>query len=221
MSSIPNPLALVRRVADVYRRRGPGAVLRGIVTNLVYASETQIWFEADLTKERGEVTSVDVEEAGDELLPAALAVQDTNTEVLDERRAGRARAWVGKVEGAVGFVCWTFAERTPVLAARGGWLAMPPGVECLEDSLTAPEFRGRGLAPKVWAVVEDRRADDGVNSLITKVEVENVASCRAVARAGFRHVATMRFTRFGPFSRVRISAAPNGIGPHLVAELER
>lgn len=99
-----------------------------------------------------------------------------------------------------------------MFAAPGGWLELLEGVECLEDSFTAPEYRGRGLAPKVWRVVQERRRADGARTLVTKVAVENVASCRGLGNAGFKEFAVVEAARYGPRWRVRVHAAPKGLG---------
>jgi GNAT superfamily N-acetyltransferase len=97
-----------------------------------------------------------------------------------------------------------------VRSGPGGWVWLPAGVACLEDSATAPDFRGRGVAPAAWTAVGDRLRERGTSVLVTKVAIENVASCRAVAKAGFVHVATMRAIRLGPHVAVEVDHAGAG-----------
>ncbi len=126
------------------------------------------------------------------------------------------------VEGqTAAFSCWVFHGRAPVLAARGGWLALPPGVVCLEDSVTNPDYRGRGIAPAAWGGIAATLHARGLTSLITKVAVDNAPSRKACLKAGFVEVGTMRLTRVGPRYRVVVEDPSGATGPLLAAALER
>lgn len=102
-----------------------------------------------------------------------------------ERFAAGGELWLVRDRGEVLFACWIFGERTPVGGAPGGWLELRPGVNCLEDSVAAPSARGRGIAPGTWSYVADVLASRGVTTLITKVEDDNAASLRSIAKVGF------------------------------------
>lgn len=67
------------------------------------------------------------------------------------------------------FGCWTFATRAPMIAARGGWLALRQGDVVLKDSVAAPIARGRGIAPRTWDHIADVLAADGTARMLTKV----------------------------------------------------
>ncbi len=54
-------------------------------------------------------------------------------------------------------------------AARGGWLSLPEGTVCLEDSVTSPDYRGRGVAPAAWSQIAAAAAEDGYATMVTKV----------------------------------------------------
>jgi GNAT superfamily N-acetyltransferase len=118
-------------------------------------------------------------------------------------------------EGEPAFACWTFLRRTPVSAMPGGWLELPDGIACLEDSVTSPDFRGRGIAPGAWTAAADALTERGKRSLITKVLDDNVASCRAVEKAGFRQVALLDLSRMGPRLTLSIRTDGEGAGPQL------
>jgi L-amino acid N-acyltransferase YncA len=112
-----------------------------------------------------------------------------------ERLASGAQLWILREGGQALYACWIFHGRTPVLAASGGWLALPPGVVCIEDSVTSERYRGRGLAPATWRVMAEILFQQGVVTMITKVADENVPSRRAVETAGFCKVASMKTDR--------------------------
>jgi RimJ/RimL family protein N-acetyltransferase len=108
------------------------------------------------------------------------------------------------------FVCWIFRGCTPVAGVKGGWIDLPGTIVCLEDSLTARPFRGLGIAPGAWCALADRLEDEGVHTIVTKVEVSNRASRVAVTKAGFRETAEMTLDR--EWGRTRVAVVPEGDG---------
>ena len=64
--------------------------------------------------------------------------------------------------------CWIFRERTPVFAARSGWLKLPLDTVCLEDSVTSPAYRGRGLAGAAWSEIARVLQGQHVGAMITQ-----------------------------------------------------
>ena len=120
------------------------------------------------------------------------------------------------------FSSWTYRDEAPMLAARGGWLRLPADVVCLEDSVTAPDQRGRGMAPRGWATIAASLAADGERTLIIKVERRNAPSRRAVEKAGFEEIAVMRFQRAIVRTRVSVRVLNGSLtGRELAARLER
>jgi len=69
---------------------------------------------------------------------------------------------------------------------------VPRGVAFLEDSVTAPTYRGRGIASAAWQQIAGVLPTEGLCELVTIVDVTNVASRRAVTKAGFQEVAVSR-----------------------------
>jgi len=118
------------------------------------------------------------------------------------------------------FSCWIFRERTPAIAAPGGELRLPPGMVCLEDSVTAPAARGRGIAPAAWVAIFDHLEAGGVEQVITKVETANLPSRRAVAKAGFAEVAVMHFRRIAGISRTSVDVLDGERGSIFRERLE-
>ena len=55
--------------------------------------------------------------------------------------------------------------------------------------------------------------------MITKVGVENEASRKAVAKAGFREIGVMRMVKAGPRKRTTVDRPAPGLGAELAARL--
>lgn len=142
-------------------------------------------------------------------------------EEIDEFHAVGGELWVVLDEGRPAFTCWIFPRVTPAIAARGGWLELPPDTVCLENSATSPQYRGRGVAPGAWAGIADALADRGVASMITKVTVDNVPSRKAVTKAGFDEIALMRLVRVGGRTRVTMKPLGSGMSSLLAERLDR
>jgi RimJ/RimL family protein N-acetyltransferase len=184
-----------RRVAE----RGHSFVLR----------EEHIWYSLDLTGGRPrrelpegfELHLATQDEADD----AAHLPNQPGIEEVRARIAGTADYYIVREHGKPAFACTIFRERTPTVAARGGWLDLPADTVCLEDSGTSPDFRGRGVAPGAWTAIADALAERGFKTMLTKVTVENEPSRKAVTKAGFREAADMRMRRLGPFRRVMLT----------------
>ncbi len=107
------------------------------------------------------------------------------------------QAWIVMHGHRAAFCCWIFQNQMPLVAVRGGWQRLPAPTACLEASVTSPDYRGQGIAPAAWTALAVMLRDAGIRSLVTKVEEENVASRRAVEKAGFRQIAVMDFRRIG------------------------
>ena len=151
-------------------------------------SETYVWYALDVAGARPRPP-----------LPEGLA--------LDVEPGGRPGSLVWSVLAGDEkvFGCWTHERRTPLRALPDGLLDLPPGVACLEDSRTAPAFRGQGVAPAAWAALADRL--EGTATLVTKIRDDNAPSRRGVEKVGFAEVARMEVRQNGPLVRLRCAAA--------------
>lgn len=215
-------VALLRHGPLVTARLGAGAA-REVLGPALRLHESHVWYELDLAG------------PGAGRAPDGLSVRRASraeVEVLREipatgvRRARGLLArggvlWLAFHEGEPAFSCWTWGDHTPVRVARGGWLALPPHVACLEDSVTAERFRGRGIAPAAWAVIAAAVRAGGARTLVTKVEADNTASRRAVEKTGFRPAARMRTDRTWPRSRVHVTDVTTPTAIALARALER
>jgi RimJ/RimL family protein N-acetyltransferase len=118
------------------------------------------------------------------------------------------------------FSCWTFVDRFPVFAANGGSLALRKGTAALEDSYTAPEYRGRHLGPVAFCAVVDLLAAAGVDHLITKIAEDNEPARKASEKVGFKEIAAMKTSRLLWFRpRVDLHVLGGGEGPFLEQQL--
>jgi len=214
------------RLNEGLRRHGFGGSLQRVLRlglrsamRLAYLRERHIWYRLDMASGRPRPPlppRFDLRPASTHELELLRPLETLGLQEARRRLAGGAQLWLLREAGEAAFACWIFRGRTPVLAARGGWMPLPSGIACLEDSVTAVRCRGRGLAPAVWARVADSLAEQGFTALITKVAESNLPSRRAVEKAGFEAVARMDLVHVGPVTHVVIQ--PQG-DPHGVAYL--
>src|SRR3712207_9489479 len=66
----------------------------------------------------------------------------------------------------------------------------------------------RSVAPGAWTGIADELRDEGYLAMMTKVDVRNVPSRRAVEKAGFRPVGLMSVRSRAGLKRLRIDAQP-------------
>jgi GNAT superfamily N-acetyltransferase len=187
----------------------------------VYNREEHVWYQLDVKAERPRREFVEgvrlVRSAADE----ARRVEDLGQVEAEarERLAAGNDLWLAlDGEDRTLFACWTFRAETPVVAAPQGLLPLPAGTACLEDSVTSPLARGKGIAPASWTAIADILATEGFESMITKVTTDNAPSRKAVQKAGFREIAVMRMTSIGPRQRVAL-AASGGVADALAQSL--
>lgn len=202
-----------------------GSLVESLAHRLIYLRQRHVWYLLDLSRQRpaiGLPPGLDIARVGEDGLPL---LEQIPTDALPEGRrylGASADLWIVRDGGRAVFSCWIFRDRTPALAARGGWLELPPGIVCLEGSVTSASHRGRGVAPKAWSAIADALAGEGVAAIVTKVEEANSPSRRAVEKAGFRAVASMGLVRIGPRSHVDVQPhGEDGVASFLVQRLAR
>ena len=213
------------RVAAAVEKRGVRGTARSgvkILWQALYQDEVSTWYEVPLDHARPRVPLREGElvravDAAD--FASFNAIGSQSAAVAHERRCAGGEPWVLLVDGEPAFCCWLYAGRSPVNSMPGEWLRVPDGTRTLEDSITAPGFRGRGLAGGVWTALFDGLEAEGVRSVITNVLDSNVPSTRAVLKVGFAPVASMRYRRIGPRSRQVVTALAGGVGPPIVEDL--
>jgi RimJ/RimL family protein N-acetyltransferase len=223
---------MIRRVREIIGRRG----LRGTLLALGRLFPWTRWhdefhfYELDLTDAGRPRRSFDGDlalrqgAAADVALLAQLPhdpeVTTMTPELAQERMDKGAMFWLVTEGGKVAFCCWNFLGAGPLTGAQGADRPIPAQDVLLEDSISSPDFRGRGVAPAAWSGIADFHAAAGRRAMITKIAASNEAVRRALVKAGFRDVAHMR--RSGPAYRMRIAiTAPEG-GPtaHWLSALD-
>jgi SAM-dependent methyltransferase len=216
-------LFLARRAARSYGVRGALVWAGHKAWSRIIFAESHIWYELDPTAERPQRTL----QSGLTLRRGGAAdvwlLTDLETVTPDQavtRIDQGNEHWLVLDGDQLLFSCWIFRARTPALAAPGGQLRLADDMVCVEDSVTAAAARGRGVAPAAWSAIADRLAGEGQRRMITKVTVENIASRKAVEKAGFEAVAVMHFKRIGPLSRTSVKALEAGRGSFFVETLD-
>jgi len=197
-------------------------VVLGAIGERVYLDESHVWYSLDL----------DGVHAGRPLPEGLRLVRATTADAQSyvelgqaseastrERLDAGANLWLVMEGSKTAFACWTFAHATPVAAARGGSLVLPDHCVCLEDSVTSPDFRGRGIAPAAWDTIAAQLREEGRTLMITKVAVANAPSRRAVTKAGFVEFAIMRHRRIAQRRRVEVAPLNGALGIDLAGAL--
>lgn len=178
-------------------------------SRLPYLREQHLWWLMDLAKERPHLPLPHGMRA-QRLEPAEMQAGGMLTEIgfveRQRRLADGAELWGVTDAGMVVSSCWIFRQRAPALASRGGWFDLPDDAVCMEDPLTLPCYRGRGIASAGWSHFGDALAARGVRAIIGKVKITDTAWRRpSLVRAGFKPIAHMDLTRVWMQPRVTIS----------------
>jgi RimJ/RimL family protein N-acetyltransferase len=104
---------------------------------------------------------------------------------------------------------------------RQGVLSLPQEIVCLDDSVTAEDYRGKSIAPAAWSGIADTLERTGVRSIVTKIEESNLPSRKAVSKVGFEEIATMCFRRRGLSSSTTVEAGEGAAAAWLAEKLQR
>lgn len=213
-------LASVRRSVRARGLRGTGAEAVARVRPHLHLAEQHVWYERRLDGSEAGVEWPD----GLRLVagtPADFPALD-DLETVDATEAALrldagARWWLVYDGEQPLFSCWLFTGKAPVLAAPGGWLALPADTVVLEDSVTSAAARGRGIAPRAWNALAALCATRH-DRMLTKVAVDNAPSRKAVEKAGFAGVAIMSLRTVGPWRRTTVEQL-GGAPAWLAADL--
>jgi L-amino acid N-acyltransferase YncA len=202
---------------DALLRYGPSGCMKKAISSvcrLAYMRQNHFWYKLDLlAKGRplyGLWRGLRLIRAGEHDVPLLEQLQTVGQHEARNRLHLGADLWIVRKNETPVFSCWTFRNRSPVFAARGGWLELPDGTVCLEDSMTAPVYRGLAVGPAAWSQIGDLLAGEGVGAMITKIDKDNAASRRAVQKIGFKEIASMTHVRIGPWSAVEVDPIGEG-----------
>lgn len=223
----PGATRAVGRIRRGLRRHGFVGSLRlagALLTRLAYLRESHVWYLLALAGDRSWIPLPAGMEAGratDAELGLLAELPTVSLREARRRVAAGAEPWLVRDGARAVFACWIFRDRVPALAAPGGWLELPPGVVGLEDSITSPAYRGRGIAPAAYCAIAGALARDGAGAILTKIEPANVPVQRALEKAGFHSVAAMRLRRTAMRSRVEVRLDGGSEAGFLVERLAR
>jgi RimJ/RimL family protein N-acetyltransferase len=213
-------IGVVRRASGALRRHGPAGAIRLLRERVRPNRNEYVWYAlelssadrprrplgAGLTLRRGGLEDMQLLEQ----LPADASVTTLTPEVVAARLDRSAQLWLVTENGRTAFSCWIYTGRAPLHPAVRETVELPPGVAWLEDSIASPHFRGRGVAPAAWSLIADALAAASLSWLVTKVDVENVPSRNAVAKAGFLEAGRLHIES-GPLgARVRVQLHGSG-----------
>ena len=185
------------------------SLIKSSLSKLFYQHERHVWYAAGTSAigaDRPLPIGLDLRRAGPEHLDVLSQLNLCGQRAAARYFAAGADLWVVWDSERAAFCCWIFRDRMPMIAARGGWKGLPPDTVCLEASVTGEQYRGRGIAPAAWSLIAHSLKEEGIRTIMTKVEVDDVPSRRAVLKAGFREVAIMDYLQVGGVPRVRVTA---------------
>ncbi len=105
-------------------------------------------------------------------------------------------------------VCFGWVERSTV---RNQWMRMqfslPAHVAYLGGLYTVADFRGRGMARRMWLGLAQRCKDQGAQHVLVNIDPQNMASLKLHRKMGFQEYHTIHFQRFGLVNYYRIQSA--------------
>ncbi len=125
-------------------------------------------------------------------------------------------AWVGSDLAAYGWV--SFEEE--YVGEFNLWVRLVPGEAYIWDCFTLPAFRQRGLYSALLAHILAELEHDNECRVWIGADMDNVASQRGIARAGFRPIADMVLARVFAMRLVWVQGRP-GVPEGTVAEARR
>jgi hypothetical protein len=121
------------------------------------------------------------------------------------------KCWIVRKDGRVLHGTWTSTEPAWTREIRR-YFVPPPGAAYVYESFTRADARGLGVYPFALESLAEELGRRGIERLLVGVEGGNVPSQRAIAKAGFEPVFTIRYGRRAGFLRLR---GATGAAPEL------
>jgi hypothetical protein len=125
-------------------------------------------------------------------------------------------AWVDGQIAAYGWVSF-MEEEIGELKLR---IKLLPGEAYIWDCMTLPAFRGKLLYSGLLIYILGKMQSQNICRVWIGADLDNVASQKGMARAGFQHVADLVIERVLAMRQVWVTGLP-GIPESLVAEARR
>ena len=126
---------------------------------------------------------------------------DSTRSLVAERLTSGHLCFVARHEGRVVSACWTATRRawTDFLRAE---IELAVGDAYLFDAFTLPAYRGKGVAPALYAHQLRELQQLGYRRAIRATVPENEPALRANLKRGFRPVRVIGRLKIGPWQRV-------------------
>lgn len=155
-----------------------------------------------------------------DLVPALNTIRgrDASVEFSERFETGRQcyGAWVGDRLTAFGWVSFK-DEGIGELNLR---IKLLPGEAYVWDCETAPDFRRKGLYSALLVYILNELRAKNISRAWIGADLDNIASQKGIARAGFRHVADLVIERVLAMRQVWVVGLP-GVPETIVAEARR
>lgn len=204
----PRVLEIARKATARARARGPAEV----AGTLARMAAEEAWSHDALLVFRRPTPAPEVQRPGIELRAAAASdgsayARDVGTDSPDtfaRRLTADTDCYLLVRAGRIVHASWVTRSAAWTRELRA-YLVPPPGDAYVYESYTAPPERGQGLYPFALTQICARLAAAGMGHLWVAVENRNVASLRAVAKAGFELALEIAYRR--RFGRVIVDPA--------------
>jgi hypothetical protein len=221
-----NDLSLSDRISKIrarVRTRGLGEVagdFKGKLVNALHSEEELIFLR------RSSLWTEEVPRKTNEPLALERATPDDGRDYerfigtdsatsFAKRLTDRTSCWFVRGRGMVLHATWTTTGEAWTNEIKR-YFAPPPGAAYVYESFTRAEARGLGVYPFALVEIGRRLAEEGTATMYVGVEASNSASVRAITKAGFEPVFTLRYeARYGKLSL----ADASGVEPELAARL--
>ena len=157
---------------------------------------------------------------GKESIPTLADAMDTDTtaEIINRFETGR-RCYVAQGESKIVAYGWVSFDEE-FIGELNLRLRLLPGEAYIWNCATLPAFRGNHLYSALLTyILEDLRSEK-FHRVWIGADLENIASQRGIARAGFRYVADLVVARVLALRQVWVQGRPE-VPESLVAEARR
>ena len=184
-----------------------------VMRNAHYLHESHVWYRLDLRRKLPPAQlpmGLELVQGGVEQFMLLESLETVGRREALRRLATGTDLWIVRAGTQPIFCCWIFHRTAPLLAAPGGRLTLPSGSVALEDPVTAPDYRGRGIAPAALIKVAEMLALQGFTAIVGKVEKHNIPSRHMLEKAGFEEIATMDLERVWLKPHVKLSVQRQG-----------
>ena len=155
-----------------------------------------------------------------DLAPALSAItgSDASAEFIQRFETGR-HCYGMWVEGQLATFGWVSYndEHIGELNLR---IKLPAGEVYIWDCVTATRFRGNGLYSALLSYILAELRTQQISRAWIGADLENIASQKGIARAGFRHIADLVIERVVAMRQVWVTGLPD-VPESIVAEARR